>query len=60
MTTLEGGATGRKLLDDFPRDVLLNAPDGQSYSESTNKYWLVLHLIGVIYMFTGLAIGTYN
>lgn len=36
----------------FPNDLLLTRP----YNESENQYFIVLHLIGIIYMFCGLAI----
>ena len=50
-------AASRKLLQDFPPEKLLNG-DKPDYSDSTNKYVLILHSIGIIYMFVGLAVGT--
>ena len=69
-TPFEGAAAalGRALLADnateidpcdvdtgtgFPEDALLNK---YPYREATNKGWLVLHFIGTLYMFIGLAI----
>jgi len=37
----------------FPRDAFL---DKYPYRHATNKGWLVLHFIGMLYMFIGLAI----
>ena len=48
--------TSRQLLSEFPADVLLDG-NTTDYSDSTNKYWLALHALGVIYMFVGLAVG---
>lgn len=48
-------AASRKLLQDFPPEKLLNG-DKPDYSDSTNKYVLILHSIGIIYMFVGLAV----
>lgn len=71
----------RRLLQDFPKEILLDHPDPGEVAKSTNKGTpphvpasqlialtrapvratpaevLILHSIGVIYMFIGLAIG---
>lgn len=45
---------GRRL-SEFPKDLVLDGNDDK-YSNSTNKYMLILHAIGTIYMFAGLAV----
>eukprot|EP00753_Platysulcus_tardus_P014162 PLAT4154.1.p1 GENE.PLAT4154.1~~PLAT4154.1.p1 ORF type:complete len:810 (+),score=328.82 PLAT4154.1:84-2513(+) len=46
--------TGRRLQDDlFPDDALLQRP----YESAPNKGVLILHFVGVVYMFAGLAIA---
>lgn len=53
-----GDAAGasRQLLSEFPEDLLLDG-NTVNYEDSTNKYWLAFHALGVIYMFVGLAVG---
>lgn len=52
------------MLSEFPSDALLSIPaehaneDGDvRYKHADNKHWLALHCLGVVYMFSGLAIG---
>ncbi len=41
-----------RALSEYPADMLLTEP----YVSSPNKHYLILHFIGVLYMFAGLAI----
>lgn len=42
----------RRLDGQFPKDLLLTEP----YGESENKHLILAHILGIVYMFTGLSI----
>lgn len=51
----DGATPGARQLTNFPDEILLNGSE-PTYEDSSNKYVLILHSIGVIYMFVGLAV----